>query len=615
MCGLAAFFEAGRSFAEPLLDAVDRDLFHRGPDSGGRLTEPGCALVFRRLAILDPTAASDQPMTDPTGQLTLIFNGEIYNYRDLQRELCSAGVTLRTKGDTETILEGYRLWGSAVFAKLEGMFALVLIDRRNGIAIAARDPFGIKPLYMTRRGRFTGFASEMRPLRRFVDTLPDPAALPELLTFRYAAGRLSNLSAIELIPGGVMVELQLADGSLRERRFDDPFADFSAEAMTAAEAEARAEEALVRSIETHLQSDVGFSVQLSGGVDSSLVTTIAANKIPHRLRSYGISLGDLPQDESRWRATVIAQTKVGNDDILVRGTDYADALPQAVTAMEGPTAHTGCPMLMLLCRKIRTTDRVVLTGEGADEFFGGYARYRHWAALRRQARFANAVPDFAWPLLGRYESLQRYAGHDPAYYAAVYHNHRTIAALFPDLRFGPGARAKIGERFADFRDRMMAADQSAYLSSLLMRQDKMSMASSVEARVPFTHRPLARVLNAIPRDIRVPGGTTKPLLKRIAERYLPHDLIHRRKVGLTIPVTDWLADSTGLGRYLEMLEQPDSKLASYGHRRGIGRLVSEFRRAPSNDQSGTLLALINVELWLRSLGEQLGSEARASLSI
>jgi asparagine synthase (glutamine-hydrolysing) len=601
MCGLAAFFEPGRRFDGALLDAVDRDLFHRGPDSGGRLSEPGCGLVFRRLAILDPKPVADQPMTDADGNLTLIFNGEIYNFRELQRKLRAAHVVLRTDGDTETILEGYRLWGASIFARLEGMFALVLVDRRNGVAIAARDPFGIKPLYMARRGTFTAFASEMRPLRRLVGTRPDPTALPELLTFRYAAGRLSNLAGIELVPGGVMVELKLTDGSLRETRFDDPLGGFAAEQMSAAEAQSRAEAAVTRSIETHLQSDVGFAVQLSGGVDSSLVTAIAAGAVPDRLRSYGISLGDLPEDESRWRAQVIAQTKVENRDILIGNADYADALPQAVAAMEGPTAHTGCPMLMLLCRKIRETDRVVLTGEGADEFFGGYARYRNWAALRRQARFANAVPFFAWPLLGRYRSLQRYAGHDPAYYAAVYYDHRTMAALFPDLRFGPGARSKVGERFADFRDRMMAADQTAYLSSLLMRQDKMSMASSVEARVPFTYRPLARALNKIPRDIRIPGGTTKPLLKRIAENYLPHDLIHRRKVGLTIPVSAWLADPAGLGRYLDTIEAPDSELSGYGDQRGIRALVTSFRRAPDKENSAVLLSLINAELWLRSL--------------
>src|SRR5690349_23637661 len=132
MCGLAAFFEPGRQFDQSLLDAVDRDLFHRGPDSGGRLSEPGCALVFRRLAILDPTSVADQPMTDASGQITLVVNGEIYNYRDLQQQLRAAGVTLRTDGDTETVLEGYRLWGASIFARLEGMFALVLIDRGNG---------------------------------------------------------------------------------------------------------------------------------------------------------------------------------------------------------------------------------------------------------------------------------------------------------------------------------------------------------------------------------------------------------------------------------------------------------------------------------------------------
>src|SRR5262249_55105780 len=154
------------------------------------------------------------------------------------------------------------------------------------------------------------------PLRRLVGTKPDPEALPELLTFRYAAGRLSNLTGIELVPGGVMIELKLADGALREIRFDDPLDCFAAADMTASEALAGAEAALRHSIETHLQSDVGFAVQLSGGVDSSLVTAIAAAAVPDRLRSYGISLGDLPEDETRWRAQVIEQTKVENRDIL-----------------------------------------------------------------------------------------------------------------------------------------------------------------------------------------------------------------------------------------------------------------------------------------------------------
>ena len=192
MCGIAALFDPGRRFDPLLLAAIDGDLFHRGPDSGGTAADDGWALVFRRLAILDPTPAADQPMTDAEERLTLVYNGEIYNYRQLRAELTAAGVILRTDGDTEVILEGYRVWGRRLLDRLEGMFAFVLIDRHEGIALAARDPLGIKPLYMARQGSLTAFSSEARPLHRLVAARVDEDALAELLTFGWAAGRMSN---------------------------------------------------------------------------------------------------------------------------------------------------------------------------------------------------------------------------------------------------------------------------------------------------------------------------------------------------------------------------------------------------------------------------------------
>jgi asparagine synthase (glutamine-hydrolysing) len=599
MCGLAALFEPERRFPPELLDAIEGDLLHRGPDSGGRTSGEGWALVFRRLAILDPTAAADQPMADPSGRYALIFNGEIYNYRALQSELRAAGVALRTDGDTETILEGFKLWGEAVFARLEGMFALVLVDRVAGVARAARDPLGIKPLYLARRGRLTAFASEMRPLLRFVEARPDAEALGELLTFRFAAGRRSNLAGIELVAPGTVVTLGLDGTAPRETRFDDPLATIEPGGATPESVEA----ALDDSVRDHLQSDVGFALQLSGGIDSSLVAMLAHRRVSGRLRSYGISLGDLLQDEGKWRRMAVERADVAHTELAIDNAAYADALPQAVATMEGPTAHTGCPMLMLLCREIRKTDRVVLTGEGADEFFGGYARYKNWRALRRQGAFARLVPDSAWRFLPRYARLRRYARHDPAIYAAAYFDHLAMEALFPDLRFGAGARGDAARRFADFRDRMTAVDQTAYLGSLLMRQDKMAMAASVEARVPFTYRPLAAKVNALARDLRVPGGTTKPVLKRIAEKHLPHDLIHRRKVGLTIPVADWMADAKGLGRYLDLLTEPNARLAGIGDGRKLRATVEDFRSAPAKETAGLLLSLVNCELWLRSLAK------------
>ena len=611
MCGFVALFDEGRVFPRPLLAAIGKDLFHRGPDSGGVLSEPGLALVFRRLAILDPGAQADQPMTDPSGRYTIVFNGEIYNFRALRAALAQSGVTLRTTGDTEVILQGYIAWGESVVERLEGMFAFVLLDRAEGTVIAARDPFGVKPLYLMRRGALTAFSSEMRPLARLAPLSPDPIALAELVTFRFAAGRLSNLAGIEKLPGGTVATLSLDDGDLSERRFADPLDSLAPDpSMTRAEAVESAEKAVRASVVDHLQSDVGYTVQLSGGVDSSLVAALATEAAASPITTFGIKLDDERFDESPFRQKVVERFALRHHEVRLTAHDFAEAMPRAVKHMEGPVPHFGCVMLMLLCDRIRETSKVVLTGEGADEMFGGYKRYDLWRELRRKGRMARCVPAPLWPLLQRYREIQRYAGRDPAIYGAVHHDFLALHRLFPELVPKPGAREAASSRFADFRSRMFAADQTAYLESLLMRQDKMAMAASVEARVPFTHMPLARVINRIPHHIRAPGGETKPLLKQIAEPHLPSEILYRRKIGLNLPLDDWAADPKGIGRYLDFLVAPDSRLAEFADRKRLLASIDAFRRG-RRVGIPPIPHLINLELWLRSLpdGSAVAAEA------
>jgi asparagine synthase (glutamine-hydrolysing) len=601
MCGFAALFDPGRTFEEELLDGIDRDLFHRGPDSAGRLVEPGSALVFRRLSILDPRSISDQPMTDASGKLTIVFNGEIYNFRQLRRDLEQAGMELRTSGDTEVILRGYALWGEDIVRRLEGMYAFIIVDRRRGRAIAARDPFGIKPLYVHRRGQLVGFASEMRPLTRLAGARVDIAALAELLTFRFAAGRLSNLEGIEKVPGGTLVTLSLADGAYCERRFADPLDTLEQTTGVAdEEAPAFALKALQQSVSHHLQSDVGYALQLSGGVDSSLIAALAVSESNGQIASFGVSLPGLADDETKWQRLVASRYRLDHHEVVLTGRDFADALPRAVEMMEGPTPHFGCVMLMLLCGHIRKVTKVVLTGEGADELFGGYMRYARWRELRKKARLAGLVPDAVWPFLQRWREVQRFKGRDPAIYGSVFHDMIALDAIFPDLVPRPGARELTAARFRDVRTRMFAVDQTSYLESLLLRQDKMAMAMSVEARVPYTHWPLARAINRIAPSIRAPGGKTKPLLKSIARAYLPAELVDRRKIGLRLPLRDWLLDRTGLGRYLDTLLAPDCQLAKYGDHRALRRAVERFLKGERHDLP-PIEQLVNTELWLRSL--------------
>lgn len=604
MCGLAALVQPGRRFPKSLLTKIERDLYHRGPDSGSVLAEPGWALVFRRLAILDPSAAADQPMTDPSGRFTLVFNGEIYNYRALREALGDVGLALRTDGDTEAILMGYARWGEAVLEKLEGMFAFVLLDREKNALIAARDPFGIKPLYLAHHGGLVGLASEMRPLLRLIPAEPDPAALAELLTFNWAAGRLSNLKHVEKVPGGTVLTVSLADGAVSERRFCDPLETLKPDpAIGPAEAEALTTQAIEASVAAHLASDVGYTVQLSGGVDSSVVTALASARTPGHLATFSVALDDPAHDEGVWRRQVIERHPVDHHEIAMNSTDFADAMPRAVRHLEGPSPHFGCILLMRLCDEIAKHSKVVLTGEGADEFFGGYSRYRDWKKLAWQERLGRVLPASLLPARPPFLGIKRMAGRDAAVYSSATHDVLTMHRAFPELVPKPGAREAASARFAGFPARLHAIDQTSYLESLLMRQDKMAMAASVEARVPFVHLPLARLVNSIPRAITTPGGTTKPLLKKIAEPYLPHDLLHRRKVGLTLPVRDWLREPNGLGRYLDDLTAPDARLAAYTNPKRLTAAVEAFRKGERQGLPD-VMRLVNVECWLRSLPGQ-----------
>jgi asparagine synthase (glutamine-hydrolysing) len=603
VCGFAALFQDERKFPPDLLEAMGEDLFHRGPDSGGVLAEAGFALVFRRLAILDPGASANQPMTDATGRYAIVFNGEIYNFQELRRQLQGQGVRLRTRSDTEVLLEGFVRWGEALLEKLEGMYAFVIFDRRERKAFAARDPFGIKPLYMTQSDGLVAFASEMRPLTRLVGAAPDPVALAELMTFRWAAGRLSNLKRIERIPGGTCITVSLRDGAVKERRFCDPLETIRPDrGMRPEQAIEMAREAIVKSVRAHLVSDVGYALQLSGGVDSSLIAALVRSGTSGRLTSFGVHLGPSRFDESAYREKVVERYRLHHHEVTLSGIDFADAFPRAIARMEGPSPHMGCVLLMLLCERIREHTKVVLTGEGADEMFGGYKRYDLWRRLRRRGRLARLVPKALWPYLRRYREIERFAAGAPEIVAAIYHDQLAVAELFPSLVPAPGAREAEMGRFRDFRERMLAVDQSAYLESLLMRQDRMAMAASVEARVPFTHLPLARIVNRIPPGIRLPGGETKPVLKRIAEEYLPRDLVRRRKIGLNLPLVEWLADANGMGRYLDWLVAPDCRLAAYTEPRRLTRIVESFR-AGRRDGLPSLAHLVNLETWLRSLDD------------
>tara|TARA_Y100001934_G_scaffold250469_1_gene312789 strand:+ start:97 stop:1932 length:1836 start_codon:yes stop_codon:yes gene_type:complete len=599
MCGLVALLGTAAGAAAPALTAMSADLLHRGPDSSGHAYGDNWALGFRRLSILAPGTGADQPMRDDEAGLSLVFNGEIYNFRALRSELEARGVQFRSGGDTEVVLRGYQVWGADVLDRLEGMFALVLVDTRRGIALVARDPLGIKPLYIRYRAGLVAVASEVRPLRHLAPLAVDEVALAELLTFGWAAGEVSNYAGVRRLRGGMSLTVDLASATVKERRYCDPLLTLEPRDVT----EAQVEQALNESIGAHTVSDVGYSLQLSGGVDSSYIAARIAGTAQHAVRSYAVRIPNYDQDEQAYRSLVLERCALEHEEVEMDGQAFADALPRAISHMEGPVPHGGCVMLMLLCERIRAEHKVVLTGEGADEMFGGYRRYGDWRRLRWQEwlsrlPFAGRLPNKP-PFMG----VHRIAGLDMPSYASVYHDWRAMRSVFPGLLpTAGGDRRRVSAQFSDFRDRLFAVDQSAYLESLLVRQDKMSMAASVEARVPFVHMPLLRLVNGMSRDVRLPGGETKPVLKRFARKYLPGALVDRRKIGLLLPYQRWFGQPTALGRYLDLLTEPNARLAAFAEPGALARAVSGLRAGQTEGLPSAWM-LVNTELWLRSLSD------------
>ena len=581
MCGLAAFFQRDKIFSQELIQQVDRDLYHRGPDSGGSYIKPGFALIHRRLSILDISHDANQPMFTANNSISIVFNGEIYNYKVLRDELKSRGVRFNTSSDTEVVLEGYQVWGEKLFDKLEGMFGFVIVDQRKGTGFAVRDQLGIKPLYMrvNSRDNLIGFSSEIRPLLRMGAVTVDPLALGELLEYGWAAGTKTNLNEIEMLLPGTVATISLSTGKVSISRYYNFLETLQFESIQNRSFNEVVEETnllIQKSVQDHLMSDVGYSVQLSGGVDSSLIASIVSD-IDNNTKSYGIDLGNYEYNEKIFRNKVVDKYQLDHDEIKMNGIMFADALPRAVRHMEGPVPHGGCVFLMLLCDSIKKNSKVVLTGEGADEFFGGYERYSLWNKSMWQERFSRWLPSVLLPNTQPFKTIRKLSGKEAAVKASVYGNTDVLFKIFPSLIPDYTYREAVSSKFNDFRSKMFAVDQTSYLQSLLVRQDKMSMAASVEARVPFVHLPLVEYVNKIPHQLRAPGGITKPILKKVTEKYLPKEFVNRRKIGLLLPYDKWCDDPNALGRYLDYLTDADSKLSRFTEGNKLEIAVDNFR--------------------------------------
>lgn len=624
MCGIVALYSANPGRIEPRLIEAMRDVMeHRGPDDAGAYCDEHVGLGHRRLSIQDLSPAGHQPMADAGGELWVCYNGEIYNFPQLRRELEAKGYRFRTHCDTEVLLALYQVEGEAEMAnRLNGIFAFALWDRRRRRLVLVRDRVGIKPLYLWQGDGFLAAASEIKALLLHPSVPRELRhdAVAEYLTYRQVSAGRTLFAGIEMVAPGEMLVVE--DGRVRRRTYwhlprqgdtpgDDGQGHSKADAASAEALLAKLDEVLRDATHMQMLSDVPLGTFNSGGVDSSLVTSYVAEKAGHHLNTFCIGLQDPRLDERPYAEQVAAAFHTDHRHLVVTTEDFADHLPKVLWHHDEPLTHPNTLPIYLLSRLAKEHVTVVLTGEGADEFFGGYPRYRLAALLEDLGPAGRRVGGwlargFPWRPANRWGKVLDALEHGAE--AAIAQVSRHVAAddLAPVLQLDPadGLRHRQAPQVVDgdIITAMLAFDQRNYLLPILHRLDKASMAWGLEARVPFLDHRLLELAATVPSALKVRRNGNKILLKQLADRRLPHDVVHRKKSGLAMPLEDWLRQRDGMGRYLDMLLEPRARQRDYLDGAALTGLVEEHRKGRAN-HAELLWGLLNLELWQRVMLE------------
>jgi asparagine synthase (glutamine-hydrolysing) len=607
MCGVTGLLSLdGVEPARPdlgLLRAMTDTLAHRGPDGEGFWSDGPIALGHRRLAIID-LAGSPQPMTTPDGRFTIVFNGEIVNYRVLRS---SHGLACRTDGDTEVLLLLLAKLGARAIPLLRGQFAFALWDRVEEELLLARDRMGILPLYWTRVGRSLGFASEIKALRPLIGQLDiDRDSLAELLFLRAVPAPNTLVAGVHKVLPAHTIRFR-RDGKARIERYWDP-SPIPVRATTPALAVEELDRRLHAAVEESMVADVPVGAYLSGGVDSSLIVSLAARFAgAHRLKTF--TAGFNTRDDERGFAERVSR-HIGTDHhtVVVQPTDFLSEVAKLTAVRDAPVSETSDVAVAALARLASEHVTVVLSGEGSDELFAGYPKYRAvstagWIARvpgvvtsalvevgRRSVGRANPRADVALRALSGRTEWERLASWFSSFAADEVEMLTRRRLRGPP----PGARELRGDAVR----RLGLIDCAAWLpDNLLERGDRMTMASSIELRPPFLDPRVVDFAFGLPSNIKVHRGQTKWIVKEVARKYVPRDLVDRPKNGFKVPLGSWLRGE--LHDAVRSLVLDDrSAVAPFVDLRTVRRLLDDHRAAKA-DRTKEVWALLTLELFLR----------------
>jgi asparagine synthase (glutamine-hydrolysing) len=621
MCGIAGIVSLNSrdTINESRLRRMRDVITHRGPDGAGLWIEAGVGLAHRRLAIVD-VAGGHQPMANEDDSVWITFNGEIYNHADLRPSLEARGHHYRTRSDTETILHLYEEYGDRCVEHLRGMFAFAIWDRRQRRVLIARDRLGIKPLYYATTERELIFGSEIKALLASDAIRPEfnRAALPEFLATRFVSGEETLFRGIRKLQPGHTLSWSAETGVVQRRYWQipgpsaDPARSFETEA-------ADLRERLLAAVKRHLMSDVPLGVFLSGGIDSSALAAMTAGMATDRLQTFSVGFAEQEANELPFARTVAAHIGSEHREVLVSAPEYFEALPKLIWQEDEPIAFTSSVPLYFVSKLASAHVKVVLTGEGADELFLGYNRYRvtlwnqrlgwpYWALMPRAGRDAVRRSLVALPKSVRRYASRMFLGLEPGVRSLFLENFAVFPdAMRRDLIAGSDADggrdpyrtmlACFAEGQGGLLDRLSRTDLQTYMHELLMKQDQMSMAASIESRVPFLDDSIVEHVAALPGRLKLRGWQTKAIMRAAVAPYIPKAILTRKKMGFPVPIGGWLRGShqSVVDEFVLGGRARERQLFDHD---AVDRLVAEHRSG-ARDHGDRLWLLVNLEMWQR----------------
>lgn len=608
MCGIVGIYLRDAACDPAVLTRMRDMVTHRGPDDAGNHLDGPLGLGHRRLSIID-LGGGHQPMSTPDGRFTIVYNGEVYNYRQLRQELEAVGARFQTNSDTEVILQLHVLRGDAAVVALNGIFAYALWDRDERRLLLVRDRAGIKPLYYAKTPSGLAFGSEVKSL--FASGLLQPALnaaqVAEYLLFRQVAGPENLFVGVTSLPPGHMLAVTPA-ASCEPRSFwraasePPPFTGNYAEAVEALDSTLRG------AVQRQLMADVPLGTFCSGGIDSSLVTAMASRLAGSRINTFSVGFDESGYDESAYARMASEACGTRHHELRIDQARFAELLPKLIWHHDLPLNFANSVHIFAVSELARSHVTVVLTGEGADELFGGYPRY----AIPRITELAAPLPAPLREPLG--SLLERLPDHRLRRVGTVLRRPLQEALLFNSTGIRVQVvEALVGRSLQEHFQARRALVESAlrtastvygavarldfetYLVSILNRQDKMSMATSLEARVPFLDNEVIDLARSLPQTFKQGLRHRKRVLKDVARRYLPGEIVDRRKSGFGVPLPEWFRTA---GPMAELLDDvvASGTLRELVRPEALNEVVVEHRGCV-HDHGDLLWGLVNLALW------------------